>query len=185
MRVFNVNTIEEFEKLNISARSEGIIGEKMDYVRGIVKSVREDGDNAIIRYTKEFDGIEIDKNSLKVSDDEIKEAFEVVEDSFKEAINYAAGNLEKFHSKELPQGFKVSVEDGIELGLKWAPIETVGLYVPGGRAPYVTACYMLGVPARVAGCKNRIICVPPDKITGKVNPYILVSAVLSGGNSSL
>lgn len=180
IRLIKVKDFKDFEALNISARSEGIVYEKMDYVRQIVNDVKCRGDEALIDYTRKFDGVELVKADLMVAQSEIDEAFFKVEEDYIKAIENAITNLERYHKEQIPKDYVVEMGDGIELGRKWSPIESVGLYVPGGRAPYVTACYMLGTPARVAGCKQRVVCVPPDKTTGKVNPYVLVSASLSG-----
>lgn len=180
LKIIKVNSFKEFKALNVSARSEGVVYEKMNYVRQIVNDVRSRGDEALVEYTKKFDGIEIDKDSIKVSQNEIEDAFSKVEPEYINAVKSAIRNLEKYHTQQYPKDYTLEMENGIELGRKWSPIEVVGLYVPGGRAPYVTACYMLGVPAKVAGCRERIVCVPPDKVTGKVNPYVLVSADLAG-----
>jgi histidinol dehydrogenase len=180
IKILKVNSFKEFEAMNVTARSEGIVYEKMDYVRGIVNEVKKRGDEALIEYTKKFDGVDADKVGIKVSKEEIDEAFLRVEPEYIKAIENAIANLEKYHNEQIPKDYIVNMDNGIELGRKWVAIDTVGLYVPGGRAPYVTACYMLGTPARVAGCKRRIACVPPDKTTGKINPYVLVSAALSG-----
>ena len=180
IRIFKAKNIGEFQGLNINARSEGIVYQKMDYVRNIVSQVKEKGDEAVIKFTKRFDGVDLSGEGLRVSDNEIDQAFSGVEEEYKKAVQIAIGNLEKYHQMQYPKDYVIDVRNGVELGRRWSPIETVGLYVPGGLAPYVTVCYMLGTPARVAGCKNRIICVPPDKNTGKVNPYVLASARLAG-----
>lgn len=180
MRVFKVNSLKEFKDLNLTQRSEDVVYEKMDYVREIMNDVKERGDEALGEYTQKFDKVRIDKEKLKVTQEETDEAFRTVSKEFVEAIKYAAGNVEKYHRLQLPKGYDIEVEDGITLGRRWVPLETVGLYIPGGKAPYVTACYMLGVPAMVAGCKRVIACAPPNPETGKINPYVLVSASLSG-----
>lgn len=180
MRIYEINTVEEFQTLNILSRSENIVFEKRSYVQEIVDNIKTRKDEALLEFTLKFDGINLRKEDIKVTQQEIQEAFEVVEKPFIDAILYAIGNVEKYHALQLPKQLDIEVDEGIQLGRRWSPIETVGLYIPGGRAPYVTACYMLGVPAKVAGCKHRIACVPPDKETGKVNPYVLVSASLAG-----
>lgn len=179
VNIYKVGSEKEFLKLNLSERSQGIINEKLDYIKEIVNTVKEKGDSAVFDYTKKFDGIDINQSNVKVSQEEFNEAFEIAGEDYIDAVKHAIRNLSDYHEKQQPQECEYVNQDGIHLGRNWYPIETVGLYVPGGRAPYVTACYMLGIPAKIAGCKNRIICVPPDKTTGKVNPYVLVSAALS------
>lgn len=180
MKIFTISNLKEFRKTKISVRSEGLINEKMEYVREIINDVKVNKDEALIKYTKKFDGILLSKETIEVTKDEIQQALNMVEEDFKQAIRYARDNVEKYHTKQKPVEFEVEVQQGIRLGRRWEPIETVGLYIPGGKAPYVTACYMLGTPAKIAGCKNIVACVPPDKETGTINPYILVSAYYSG-----
>lgn len=179
VNVYEVDSEQAFLGLSLSERSSGIINEKLDYIKDIVNNVKEKGNSAVFEYTKKFDGIDITEANIKVTQEEIDEAFEIVGQEYISAVKHAIRNLSDYHKRQLPEDYEYINEDGIRLGRKWHPIENVGLYVPGGRAPYVTACYMLGIPAKIAGCKNRIVCVPPDKTTGKVNPFVLVSAVLS------
>lgn len=181
--MFEIENLEEFERLAIAVRSEEFVYEKMEMVRSILNDVRARGDEALIEYTKRFDGIECTAEELLVSEEEVQAAFESVEQSFIDAIGYAIGNVEKYHRRQMPEAFEMETTEGVTVGRRWVPIESVGLYIPGGRAPYVTVAYMLGVPARIAGCRNRIACVPPDKETGRINPYVLVSARLSGINA--
>jgi histidinol dehydrogenase len=180
IKILQIENFNDYLGTNINKRSEDVVFEKMDYVKTIVQDVKLNGDSALIKYTREFDGVELEAREIKVSDDEIERAFSKVELEFVNAVRVAISNLSKYHINQYPKDFSIEIDEGVELGKKWRAIDTVGLYVPGGRAPYVTACYMLGVPAKIAGCNKRIVCVPPDKKTGQVNPYVLVSAKLSG-----
>lgn len=179
VNIYTVQNESEFLELNLSERSQSVINDKLDYIKEIVNNVKVKGDSAVFDYTKKFDGIDINQNNVKVTQEEFDEAFTIVGENYIKAIKHAIRNLADYHKRQLPNEYEFVNQDGICLSRKWYPIKNVGLYVPGGRAPYVTACYMLGVPAKIAGCENRVVCVPPDKKTGKVNPYVLVSAALS------
>lgn len=183
IRVTKVSSLEEFKNTNINSRSEDVVFEVTDYVREIVNEVKKNGNKALLEYTRKFDAVEMSQSDLKVTQSEIEEAFAQVPSDYIQAVKNAIGNLEKFFTNQYPRDYTVDMDNGVELGTRWSPIESIGLYVPGGKAPYITVGYMLGVPARIAGCKNRIVCVPPDKRTGKVNPFTLVSVELAGATS--
>jgi histidinol dehydrogenase len=149
-------------------------------VRKILEEVRLYGDNAIKRFSGLFDGIEL--STLRVTDEEIRSAGDSLSDDLKSAIRVAAGNIEKFHSPQLLTESPVETMPGVLCWRKNVAIEKVGLYIPGGNAPLFSTVLMLGIPARIAGCKEVVLCTPPDK-SGKVNPAILFAADLVGINS--
>ena len=146
-------------------------------VRKILENVKEKGDKAVKKYSKEFDGIKLKK--LQVSDKEIKEADKLVADELKQAIRTAKSNIEKFHSTQLHDGGIVETMPGVKCWRKNIPIEKVGLYIPGGTAPLFSTILMLGVPAKIAGCKEIVLCTPPGK-DGALHPAILFAASLVG-----
>ena len=146
-------------------------------VRKILENVKEKGDKAVKKYSKEFDGIKLKK--LQVSDKEIKEADKLVADELKQAIRTAKSNIEKFHSTQLHDGDIVETMPGVKCWRKNIAIEKVGLYIPGGTAPLFSTILMLGVPAKIAGCKEIVLCTPPGK-DGALNPAILFAASLVG-----
>ena len=146
-------------------------------VRKILENVKEKGDKAVRKYSKEFDGIKLKK--LQVSDKEIKEADKLVADELKQAIRTAKSNIEKFHSTQLHDEDIVETMPGVKCWRKNIPIEKVGLYIPGGTAPLFSTILMLGVPAKIAGCKEIVLCTPPGK-DGALNPAILFAASLVG-----
>lgn len=143
----------------------------------ILEKVKQEGDRAIKYYSEKFDSVKLD--SIEVSNSEFDEAESLVSDDMKTALKEASKNIIAFHKVQLPVGEKVSVMDGIDLERKIVPINTVGLYIPGGTAPLFSTVLMLALPAKVAGCKNIVLSTPPMK-NGKVNPIVLYAAKLSG-----
>ena len=146
-------------------------------VRGILNSVKSEADKAVKYYTQIFDGIPPDK--LKVSPEEIIESAKHIPQSLKNAINVAKLNIENFHSVQLTSEPIVETLDGVRCWRKGVPIEKVGLYIPGGSAPLFSTLLMLGIPAKLAGCKEIVVCTPPGK-NGIVSPLILYTAYIIG-----
>jgi histidinol dehydrogenase len=148
-----------------------------DQVRKIMYEVKSDGDDAIIRLTKEFDGATL--TNLKVSSEFVAAAAEEISVELLQAIRLAANNIRQFHVPQLKQEEPVETMPGITCWRRSLPIEKVGLYIPGGTAPLFSTILMLGIPAQLAGCKEVILCTPPGK-NGKVHPAILVAAAEVG-----
>lgn len=146
-------------------------------VRELLNDVRSEGDAAVKRYEKKFD--RADLSSLAVSADEFDEAELSVGDDLKEAITLAHNNIATFHMAEKFGGIRVETMPGVTCWQKSVPIEKVGLYIPGGTAPLFSTVLMLATPARIAGCKDIVLCTPPDK-QGRVNAAILVAARIAG-----
>ncbi len=143
-------------------------------VQLIVDEVKNKGDDAVIAYTSKFDGVLI--SDLKVSQQEFIEAEKSLPEKNKRAIKIAFENIKKFHSKVSSQT-KVETMPGVICEKVYKPIESVGLYVPGGTAPLPSTVLMLAIPAKIAGCKNIILCTPPRK-DGSIDPHILFAAKL-------
>ena len=143
----------------------------------IISQVRERGDEALREYASRFDGVEL--SDLRVSETEIAEAEQRVDEALKQAIAVAAGNIERFHAAQTMQPVEVSTMPGVECVQRAVPITNVGLYIPGGNSPLFSTVLMLAVPARLAGCKHIVMCTPPGK-DGKVNAAILYAARLAG-----
>jgi len=179
IKIENIGTLEEFELKGLHRRSEALAWDKDDVVRSIIDAVKMDGNDAIFEYTRKFDGVDLDAKKIKVSQKEFDTALSRVGQDYIDAIKLIIGRLTTYHEMQLPRSFEFDLSDGVSVGREWSSIERVGLYVPGGKAPYASACYMLGVPAKVAGCKRVVICSPPNK-DGEINPHILASAYLSG-----
>jgi len=148
-----------------------------EMVSDILKKVRSGKDKAVISYSEKFDGVK--SVNLKVTPEEIRESESLVPERIKHAINTARENIEKFHSAQLFSEPPVETSKGVRCWRKSVAIEKVGLYIPGGSAPLFSTVLMLGIPAKLAGCKELIICSPPGK-DGKINPLIIYTAQLIG-----
>ena len=146
-------------------------------VSDIIKNVRENGDAAVLDYCKRFDKAEL--SSLEATKEEIDEAYDSVEDEFKEIMKKAAENIRAFHSRQVRNSFVINDESGIVMGQKVMPIEKVGLYVPGGTAAYPSSVLMNCIPAKIAGCEEIVMVTPPSA-NGKINPVILAAAKIAG-----
>ncbi|MEY8610608.1 histidinol dehydrogenase [Parabacteroides segnis] len=148
-----------------------------DTVRTVLNEVRSEGDAAVKRYEEKFDKVTL--SGLQVSEEEIKEARELVSEDLKQAIRIAKANIEKFHASQRFIGQKVETTSGVTCWQKAVAIEKVGLYIPGGTAPLFSTVLMLAVPAHIAGCKEIVLCTPPNR-EGKVHPAILFAAETAG-----
>ena len=148
-----------------------------DTVRNIINRVRAGGDRVVMEYEAVFDKAEL--TSLAVTSAEIEEAEKEVPIELKAAIYLAKRNIETFHSAQRFEGKKVDTMEGVTCWQKAVAIEKVGLYIPGGTAPLFSTVLMLAIPAKIAGCKEIVLCTPPDK-NGKVHPAILFAAHLAG-----
>ena len=146
-------------------------------VKSIISRVKIEGDRALYEYSGKFDGIAT--KNLKVSQAEISESAEHVPERLKNALRIAKENIEKFHSAQLIHEEVIETSEGVRCWRKSVPVEKVGLYIPGGSAPLFSTVLMLAVPAKLAGCRDIILCSPPDK-DGKVNPLTLYAASLTG-----
>ncbi|WP_340198664.1 histidinol dehydrogenase [Ascidiimonas sp. W6] len=146
-------------------------------VNEIFNEVQTKGDDAIRKYTSLFDGVSL--TSLKVSEKEIQLANNLVSNELKDAILLAKGNIETFHEAQRTDKVEVETTPGVVCWQEKRPINRVGLYIPGGTAPLFSTILMLAIPAKLAGCKEIVLCTPPNK-EGKVNPAILYTAALCG-----
>ena len=148
-----------------------------DTVRGIINRVRAEGDAAVIEYEATFDKAIL--TSLAVTEAELEEGVALVSEELKAAISLAKKNIETFHASQRFVGCKVETMEGVTCWQKAVGIEKVGLYIPGGTAPLFSTVLMLAVPAKIAGCKEIVLCTPPDK-NGKIHPAILFAAQMAG-----
>lgn len=160
-------------------RNPGQYTEYEKTVNDIIGNVREKGDEAVFEYTKKFDKWDIDKNSIKVTEQEINEAYESFDSDLIEVMKKSAANITEYHKKQLQNSWIETKEDGSILGQKVTPIETAGVYVPGGKAAYPSSTLMCVIPAVVAGV-NRIVMLTPADSEGKVAPCTLVAAKITG-----
>ena len=150
-----------------------------DTVRSVIDRVKEEGDRAVLDYEEKFDQVVL--ASLAVSEEEQQEAENLVSEDLKAAIRLAKQNIETFHAAQRFEGKKVQTQPGVTCWQKAVAIEKVGLYIPGGTAPLFSTVLMLAVPARIAGCKEIVLCTPPGR-DGKVHPAVLFAAKVAGVN---
>ena len=150
-----------------------------DTVRSVIDRVKEEGDRAVLDYEEKFDKVVL--ASLAVSEEEQQEAENLVSEDLKAAIRLAKQNIETFHAAQRFEGKKVQTQPGMTCWQKAVAIEKVGLYIPGGTAPLFSTVLMLAVPARIAGCKEIVLCTPPGR-DGKVHPAVLFAAKVAGVN---
>ena len=143
----------------------------------ILKRVREEKDQAVRAYTEQFDHVTVD--TFRVSEKELDEAEALCSEEFKEAMRKAAANIETFHKAQLPQSYLLQMEHGIYMGERVIPLDSVGIYVPGGRAQYPSSVLMNAIPAKVAGVRRIVMVTPPNK-EGTINPNIAYAARLAG-----
>jgi len=148
-----------------------------EIVGNVLSEVKKRGDEAVIEYGIKFDKVEL--SSLSVSPEEIIASEKLVSEDLKKAIKNAKQNIEKFHAGQIFESKKIETAPGVTCWQKAVAIEKVGLYIPGGTAPLFSTVLMLAVPAKLAGCKEIILCTPPDK-QGNINPAILFAAKVSG-----
>ncbi len=151
-----------------------------DTVREILNGIRREGDSALLDYTRRFDRYDLTPDRLKVTCEEISEAYGKVNEAEIEALKQAAGNIRKYHERQVQKSWEYE-EEGVMLGQVIRPLETVGIYVPGGKASYPSSVLMNAVPAKVAGVETVVMCSPaPD---GCWSPHALVAADLAGVSS--
>lgn len=177
MKVIEYPAREDWVK--ILTRPSLDVAKLQETVNTVLNKVRYGGDAAVKEYELLFDKVRLD--SLAVNEDEIMEADCLVDDSLKSAIELAHENIAKFHSAQKFQTKKIEVQSGVTCWQKAVAIEKVGLYIPGGTAPLFSTVLMLATPAKIAGCKEIVLCTPPNK-EGKVNPAILIAAKIAGVN---
>ena len=166
----------ENNKNDILKRTSGSTADYEEGVKKIIADVRSRGDEALKEYTIKFDGVKLD--DLRVSPQEFDEAEGIVGSDYKAMLQRAAENIATFHRAQLRQGFEIK-GDGFILGQKVTPLESAGLYVPGGKAAYPSTVLMNAVPAKIAGV-NRIVMVTPPLQDGKIKPEVLVAAKIAG-----
>ena len=171
---FEAHMIKELVK-----RSSPNIDNVTEPVKTIIDEVRKDGDEALRKFTKKFDGVDI--KNFKVTREEIEESYKQIDESVKNALDMAAANIEKFHKLQLPNQWLKKINKGIIGGQIIRAIKSVGCYIPGGRAVYPSTALMTIIPAKIAGVKKIICCTPPSK-DGTVNEATLVAADMAGAD---
>ncbi|WP_313180216.1 histidinol dehydrogenase [Lacrimispora sp.] len=180
MRIVKLNETSRQNILgDLLKRDPNNYGAYADTVQEIVETVKRDGDQAVFAYTKEFDQAEIKAGNLKVTRQEIEEAMKEVDPELIEILKKSMKNIRQFHEKQRQYSWFDSKPDGTILGQKITPLESVGVYVPGGKAAYPSSVLMNIIPAEVAGVSRIAMVTPPGK-DGKVNPVTLTAAHLAG-----
>jgi histidinol dehydrogenase len=180
MRITTLNENTKNELLDqLAKRSPASYGQYEQTVNEIIEHVRKEKDKALFAYTQQFDKCSITADNVKVTPEEIQEAYRLVNPKLVEVMKKSAANITRFHQKQLHNSWIAPEEDGTILGQKILPIEVSGVYVPGGKAAYPSSVLMNVLPARVAGVKRILMTTPPGK-DGKVNPGTLVAADIAG-----
>ena len=178
-------TLDENSKENLLndllKRSPNHYGEFIDRVNDIISNVRTNKDAAIFDYTKRFDGADIDASNIRVTKEEIEEAYSLVDPELIDVIRKALVNIREYHEKQRQYSWFDSKPNGTMLGQKVTPLATTGVYVPGGKAVYPSSVLMNVIPAKVAGVAKIVMVTPPGK-DGKVNPNTLVAANEAGAD---
>lgn len=173
MRLVNYENKKEIGKVIERSLDLGSI---FDMVRPILRDVKENGDSALIEYTKKFDNFDLTSENMKISENKIKEAYSNVSDPFLSAIKHAHRNIEKFHReqfKQIKKSWKIEIEKGVSITEKIAAIESIGAYVPGGIASYPSTVLMTCVPAKLANVERIVVVSPPP-----ISPAVLVACDL-------
>ncbi len=175
-------TAQEFKKKMITQvvnRGKSDLSTISSSVKEIINDVRKKGDKALLQYTEKFDKVRLTPSKIKVEERQIKEAYKKLEKSQISALKKAAANIASFHKEQLRDKWTMEIAEGVTVGQVTRPLESVGVYAPGGRASYPSSVLMCAIPARVAGVKEIIVCSPPGK-SGDVNPALLVAADIAG-----
>jgi len=172
--------LSDRQKQIILKRAEQDITKQMNVAKVISDEVRTDGDRAVLKYTEKFDGVRLSADSMKVSEIEIEEGYNRLDDNTKEAIKYAVKNIRDFHQKQMPEEmWFTNVDKGLMVGEKTTPIVDVCLYVPRGKGSFPSVLLMLGIPAVVAGVKKIVVVTPPNE-QGTCDDALLAAAKIIG-----
>lgn len=176
-----LSAIDKTEKRQLAeylaSRSQEISPEILSKAAAIVDTVRKEGDQALREYTQQFDGILLDE--FEVSEKELNEAAALADEDFVSALEDASKNILEYHQAQKKAGYRIDRKNGAYLGQRILPLDSVGIYVPGGRAQYPSSVLMNAIPAKVAGVREIIMVTPPSK-EGGLNPNIAVMAKVAG-----
>jgi len=172
------NGLSEKKLKNILLKNRLSENNISDKVSEIILNVKNKGDKALGKYTKKYDKFNIINNVFKVSESEINLAIKNCSNNLKKALKVAAKRIGDFHKSQIPEDFKHKDKEGVYLGVKWTPLDSVGLYVPGGKASYPSSVLMTAMPAKIAGVNEISMCVPAPK--GYLNASVLLAAKIAG-----
>jgi len=175
IKEINSNQISEETLTKYIPRTTTQIESIQDSVLSIIHEVKERGDNAIIKFTKKFDNVELSTSQIQVTESEISEAYEKSDADLIKAIHQAKKNLIKFQRAQVREDWLIEIEKGVTAGQIYRPLEVLGIYIPGGKAIYPSTVLMIAAPAHVAGVKDIILCSPPQQ-DNKIASSILVAA---------
>lgn len=177
---YELSTLNPSQREHLLRRAEMRIDELIEQVRPIVQAVRERGDEALIEFTERFDHVELTPDRLRVGQNEIEQAHELLDPSVLAALEHAIRNVRTFHERQMPhEQWFTEVAPGVMAGEKITPITSVGLYVPRGKGAFPSMMYMLAIPASIAGVPRIVVCTPPGP-DGMVDPASLIAADLCG-----
>ncbi len=179
MKIIKMKNLKNEDRRKLLKRSQLDASGVLNTVNKIVGDVREEGDLALQYYTQKFDGVKLDR--LKVSEEDIESSFSRVDLKEIEALKKAAANIEKFHKAQIPPEWVCNMDEGIVAGQIIRPLESVGCYIPGGRAVYPSTILMTVIPAKIAGVSRVICCTPPLK-DGKIKDVVLAAASIAGAD---
>lgn len=171
---------DEIDLGEVIKRSEQDVNNVIGTVSDILQDVKKNGDAGLNKYTEKFDKVKI--TELQVSDAEIREAYDNLDSDLLEALKRAAANIKKFHKEQIPTEWEIEVTGGVKAGQIVRPINSVGCYIPGGRAAYPSSILMTVIPAKIAGVERIVCCSPPGK-DGKIMDAILVASDLAGADA--
>ncbi|MFX0072166.1 MAG: histidinol dehydrogenase [Candidatus Hermodarchaeota archaeon] len=175
LRVINSSEITEENISKFIPRNIGQLEEIQYVVLDIINQVKSKGDKALIELTSKYDNLELDESEIQVNNNEIDEAYTNIDEDLLNALRFAKNNLIKFHKAQIKEDWFINIKNGVKAGQIYRPLNSVGLYIPGGRAIYPSTVLMAATPAFVVGVKNIILCSPPQK-NKKIAPEILVAA---------
>ncbi len=180
MKMFRYYDIKEKKALKYFLESSGTGGKNISEIAGtIIKVVRKEGDKGLFFYSRKFDNFAVNKNNIRVKEKEISAAFRNVPGNVIEALKTAKKNIESYHKKQFNRGFTFKTAYG-RLALRALPVESAGVYIPGGKAAYPSSVLMNVIPAGIAGVPRVVICTPA--VNGKIKPVILAAAKICGVN---
>ena len=179
MKISKLKRTDKEQRLKLLKRSQIGAPELVDTVNNIISDVIQKGDESLIHFSEKFDNVQL--KTLQVNQEAIKKSTSQVDGTVMEALKKAALNIEKFHRAQIPPEWICNVDKGISAGQIIRPIETVGCYIPGGRAVYLSTILMTVIPAKIAGVSRIICCTPPDS-DGQVKNEILAAANLAGAD---
>lgn len=180
MNIFKLSQMSEQDRLRIMKRAETDISQQMKIAREVSDDIRVRGDAAVLEYTEKFDHVKLSADQMKVTEQEIEDGYNRLDSKTRDAITYAAGNIRRFHEKQLPEDIWFThVDEGLMVGEKTTPIVDVCLYVPRGKGSFPSVLLMLGIPALVAKVPKIVVVTPPNE-AGNVDDAILAAAKIIG-----